>query len=287
VTGLEPARFAHALTLTLGTQTYELSGRVLLMGIISTTPELLSDRGRGEEIDTAAARAEALAAAGADIIDIGDVGVGPRGAVSAGEETDRIVSVIAAIAARIALPLSVTTSRAHVLDAAFEAGAVLGRDVSGFADPAYLAVAARRNGSVVAGHTGLAPRTGGSDPHDSDDDVVIEQYFHERLARAQAAGLTDDRVLFDTGLDVGRSAPQSVRLLAASGRLSGLGRPLLLSASHPGSVRDLLGAQEGSPTDATIAAIALGVTLGCRVVRVHDVEAARRICRTLEAVLAA
>jgi dihydropteroate synthase len=52
-------------------------------------------------------------------------------------------------------------------------------------------------------------------------------------------------------------------------------------------VRDLLGAQEGSPTDATIAAIALGVTLGCRVVRVHDVEAARRICRTLEAVLAA
>ena len=95
----------------------------------------------------------------------------------------------------------------------------------------------------------------------------MEGFLLERLANARAAGIGDDRVVFDAGLDLGKTTPQSIELLAASGRLAGHGPALLLSASNKGFLGDLLGLPVGRRQTATVAACALGVSLGCRVVR--------------------
>ena len=123
------------------------------MGILNRTPDSFYDRGATWDFDAFLRRADELVADGADLLDVGGVKAGPGPEVGEAEELDRVVPAIAALRARFDVPLSVDTWRASVLDAACDAGAVVGNDISGFADPDYLA---RRGG---------ARRDGRRDPH--------------------------------------------------------------------------------------------------------------------------
>jgi dihydropteroate synthase len=174
-----------------------------------------------------------------------------------------------------------------VAAAAFEAGAVLGNDISGFADDQYLPVAARAGASVVATHIRLAPRI--PDPHPEYTDVVadVSSFLLERAGRAAAAGVPAERIILDAGLDLGKTAEQSVALLRASDRLAGLGYPLLLSASNKTFLGRLLDLDIDKRANASLSAAALGVALGCRIVRAHDVRGTRRVCYLLAAIMEA
>src|SRR5882757_3086814 len=135
------------------------------MGILNRTPDSFYDRGATFALDDLVRRAETLVEEGADILDIGGVKAGPGPEVTEAEELDRVIPAIEAVHEAVDVPLSVDTWRAGVLDEACRAGAVVGNDISGFADPAYLAVAAARGASVVATHIRLAPRVPDPDPH--------------------------------------------------------------------------------------------------------------------------
>jgi dihydropteroate synthase len=183
--------------------------------------------------------------------------------------------------------LSVDTWRAAVARAAYTAGAVVGNDISGFADPDYLPAAARAGATVVATHIRIGPRIPDPDPEYEDVVGEVRGFLEERAARARAAGIGADQVVLDAGLDLGKTAAQSLELLRASAVLAGLGYPLLLSASNKPFLGVTLGLDIDSRQDASLAAAALGVSLGCRIVRAHDVAATRRVCDALAAVLEA
>jgi dihydropteroate synthase len=113
---------------------------------------------------------------------------------------------------------------------------------------------------------------------------AVSAFLVERANRATDLGLGPDRIVLDAGLDLGKTADQSLTLLRASGTLAGLGYPLLLSASNKtflGKVLDLEINQRGA---ASLGAAALGVSLGCRIVRVHDVAGTRHVCDSLAAI---
>jgi dihydropteroate synthase len=114
---------------------------------------------------------------------------------------------------------------------------------------------------------------------------ACEAYLIERLEQARDAGLADDQVILDAGLDLGKTTPQSLELLRASPRLASIGPCLLLSASNKGFLGDLFELKIDERREATMAALAVGVVGGCRILRVHDVRGACRISRTLEALL--
>jgi len=273
--------------LTLGARTYDLSTRALVMGICNRTPDSFYDKGATFEADALYRRAEQLVADGADIVDVGGVKAGPGPEVTEEEELDRVVPVIEGLAARIDVPLSVDTWRASVAAAAYEAGAVLGNDISGFADPGYLPAAAAAGAAVVATHIRLAPRVPDPEPHYDDVTDTVRRFLLERAARAEAAGIPADKVVLDAGLDLGKTADQSLELLRSSAELARLGHPLLLSASNKtflGRVLDLDIDQRG---EASLAATAIGVALGCRVVRVHDVAGTRQVVDALGALFEA
>jgi dihydropteroate synthase len=282
-------RPATTLQLALGDRLLDVTTRALVMGVLNRTPDSFYDRGATFELDDLLRRAEQIVDEGADLLDVGGVKAGPGPEVTAEEELDRVVPTVEALAARFDVPISVDTWRATVAEAAFAAGAVLGNDISGFADPRYLEVAANANASVVATHIRLAPRIADPDPLYPDDDVVaaVESYLRERIARAHAAGIDASRVVIDAGLDLGKSAAQSLELLRASDRLAAVGPPLLLSASNKTFIGALLGLGIGERRDASLAAAALGVARGCRIVRVHDVAGTRRVVDAIEQVLAA
>jgi dihydropteroate synthase len=273
--------------LALGSTTYDLTTRALVMGILNRTPDSFYDKGAYWDLDAFLARAERLVEEGAEVLDVGGVKAGPGPEVGEQEELDRVVPAVELVHQRFDLPISVDTWRASVAGAAFEAGASMGNDISGFADKEYLATAARARAAVVATHIRLRPRV--PDPEPEYDDVVTEvaDFLVDRAARAAAAGITSDRIVLDAGLDLGKTAQQSLALLRASDRLAGLGYPLLLSASNKPFLGQLLELGINSRGHASLAASALGVVRGCRIVRAHDVRGTRRVCDLLAAIMEA
>ncbi len=272
-----------ARTLDLAGRRYDLTHRALVMGILNRTPDSFYDKGATFELDKLWARAEQLVAEGADLLDIGGVKAGPGPEVTEPEELDRVVPVVAGLVARFDTPVSVDTWRASVARAAYAEGAVMGNDISGLADPDYAPAAAEHDAAVVVTHIRLQPRV--ADPDPQYDDVVadVAAFLTERARQARAAGVPAERIVLDAGLDLGKTAEQSLTLLRASQRLASLGFPLLLSASNKtflGKILDLDITERGA---ASIGAAALGISWGCRVVRVHDVLGT---CRARDALAA-
>lgn len=257
------------------------------MGILNRTPDSFYDQGATFGLDALLRRAETLATDGADLLDVGGVKAGPGPDVSESEELDRVVPTIEALVQRLGLPVSVDTWRATVLDEACRVGAVVGNDISGFGDPDYLAVAAKHDASVVATHIRLQPRV--PDPAPVYEDLLtdVRTFLVDRASRAEAAGLAREQISIDAGLDLGKTAVMSAILLRESDELASSGFALLLSASNKRFLGELLGLDVDDRRDASLAAVAYGVAHGARIVRVHDVAGTVRMCRTIEAVLAA
>lgn len=273
--------------LLLGGRRYDISRRALVMGILNRTPDSFYDNGATFGLDALLRRAESLVAAGADILDVGGVKAGSGPVVTLPEELERVVPSVKALVARFDVPISVDTWNATVAEAAYAAGAVLGNDISGFADPRYLEVAAAAGAAVVATHIRLRPRLDDPNPTYPDDDVVsaVEAFLLDRQHQALAAGIPRAAVILDAGLDLGKTTPQSLELLQASDRLAAHG-PLLLSASNKDFLGNLFSLAVTERNEASLAACAVGVGLGCRVLRVHDVAGTRAVVDTLAATFA-
>jgi dihydropteroate synthase len=257
------------------------------MGILNRTPDSFYDKGATFSLDALLERADQLVGEGADILDVGGVKAGPGPEVTEAEEMDRVLPAIEALHPRVDVALSVDTWRASVAAAAYGLGAVLGNDISGFSDPGYLPAAARAGASVVATHIRIGPRIPDPDPEYDDVVVSVRDFLADRAQRARSAGLGADQVVIDAGLDLGKTAAQSLDLLHATDALCALGYPVLLSASNKPFLGVTLGLDIDRRGDASLAAASIGVALGCRIVRAHDVFGTRRVCDALSAVFEA
>jgi dihydropteroate synthase len=269
----------------LGDEVHDLTTRTLVMGILNRTPDSFYDAGATYQLDALLRRADALVAEGADLLDVGGVKAGPGPEVGEEEELDRVLAPIGALHERFAVPISCDTWRATVLDAACEAGAVVGNDISGFGDPDYVLVAAKHRASVVVTHIRLRPRVPDPQPHYEDLVAEVAAFLLDRAAQAEAAGLAPEQIALDAGLDLGKTPAQSAVLLRESDALATLGYPLLLSASNKRYLGELLGLGIDERRAVSLASVAYGVAHGCRIVRVHDVAGSVQVCRTVEAIL--
>jgi len=271
--------------LDLGTTRFDITYRAVVMGILNRTPDSFYDQGSYFGFEDFLRKAEQLVADGADFLDVGGVKAGPGDEVSEQEELDRVVPAIEALRSRFDLPLSVDTWRASVAKSCFEAGACIGNDISGFADPEYLDVCSAAGASVVATHIRLAPRVPDPDPQYEDVVLSVCEFLADRAARARTAGIPRERIMVDAGLDLGKSELQSKILLRSSDALTSLGYPVFLSASNKRFLWTLLDVERGSAGDGTMAAHSLGIALGCRILRSHDVRNGRRVADSMAAIL--
>jgi dihydropteroate synthase len=139
----------------------------------------------------------------------------------------------------------------------------------------------------VATHIRLAPRV--PDPEPQYDDLLgtVCRFLVERARAAETAGLRPDQIVLDAGLDLGKTAAQSLLLLQESGQIAALGYPLLLSSSNKRFLGDVLGLEIGDRREASLTTTALGVARGCRIVRAHDVRGTKRVCAVIAAILEA
>lgn len=275
------------MELALGPHIFDITYRSLVMGILNRTPDSFYDRGQFWDLDAFYRLAESLVADGADLLDVGGVKAGPGPEVSESEELDRVVGVIDELHRRFDIPLSCDTWRASVAKAAYSVGAVLGNDISGFADPGYLEVAAAAGASVVATHIRLGPRVPDPEPHYEDVVKEVNSFLEHRAQRALDAGLSPNRIILDAGLDLGKTWEQSVVLLRHSSRLASLGFAVLLSASNKTFLGKMFDLEIDQRREIGHAAHALGIAGGCRILRAHDVKGARQVADVMAALLEA
>ena len=266
----------------------EGDGRPLVMGIINVTPDSFSDGGQlypDGHPDAAIAAGTQMAAAGAQILDVGGESTRPGSEpVSEDEELARVVPVVSGLAGS-GVPVSIDTMKPAVARAAVDAGAAVINDVSGAHDPDLLAVAAESSAAYVLMHTRGTPATM---PGLTDyDDVVAEVYefLAQGVDRCVAAGVPRERILVDPGIGFAKTPAQSFALMAALRQFTGLRCPVLVGASR----KRFLGtvAPQTSPPDRLAASLTCAVTAtlaGAAVIRVHDVAATVQAVATATAI---
>lgn len=261
--------------------------RTLVMGVLNVTADSFSDGGRYLNADAAIAHGRALAAAGADIVDVGGESTRPGAdRVDPAIEAERVAPVIAALAAE-GIVVSVDTMRAGVAAAAVEAGAAYVNDVSGGrADPDMGRVVAEAGLPWILMHWRPSNAAADGDRHFTHrvEDAggyrdVVAEVSGELLGQvdaAVAAGVDPDRIILDPGLGFAKTAEHNWALLHSLPTLIGLGFPVLVGASRKRFLGALLDdrAPEGRDT-ATAAISALSAAAGVWGVRVHDVAANR------------
>ena len=270
----------------------------LVMGVLNVTPDSFSDGGRFLDPRAAVAHAEAMAAEGADVIDVGGESTRPGALpVDPAEQVRRVVPVLRALRNRLPdVAFSVDTTRAEVAAAALAAGAHVINDVSaGREDPDMLALAARAGCPIVLMHMQGTPTTMQRNPTYSDVTAEVAQFLRERLAAATAAGVAPGRVLLDPGIGFGKTVGHTLELLRRTSELVRIGPPLVVGTSRKGFIGKVLGepradrAGGGSPDTSgrlfgTAATVAWVVGNGASIVRVHDVGPMAQVVRMMRSI---
>jgi len=267
---------AHEAVARLNTmlRAAEQSGRPLVMGIVNVTDDSFS--GDGLKGDSAAAidQAKAMAAAGADIIDLGAESTRPGAApVSFQQEIQRLVPVIEALRRDAPqLLLSVDTRNAATMRAVSVAGAHLINDISALSDEGSLGAAIRSGLPVVLMHMQGEPGSMQQSPRYDNVVAEVRDYLAQRIAACRAAGLSRERILIDPGIGFGKSVDHNLTLLQRLQALRVLGYPLLVGVSRKsfiGAVAREPEAQRRLP--GSVAAALWAAQQGAAILRVHDV----------------
>ncbi len=293
--GLEgmPLRSGH---LTLRGLTLAWGARTYVMAILNATPDSFSGDGLAGDVDRAVDAARAAIDAGADILDVGGESTRPGAdPVTADAEMARVVPVIAAIRARFETPISIDTSKAIVAAAALDAGADMINDVWGLrADPDLAGLTARRGVPVVVMHNRMTPanvevaaRIGPHYAGVSYADLVADvcRELLGSVAIARRAGIAESHVILDPGLGFGKTPAQNLELLDRAGAVRALGFPLLVGPSRKSFIGAVLDVPADQRTEGTAAAVAVAITRGADIVRVHDVAVMARVARMTDAIV--
>ncbi len=260
-----------------------------IMGVVNVTPDSFSDGGLHDSPDAAIAHGGRLAAAGAELVDVGGESTRPGAAPVAPEvERERALPVVAALAAA-GLAVSIDTRNAATMRAALAAGAAAVNDVSALAhDSGSLAAVAEAGCRAVLMHSAGDPRTMQDDPRY--DDVVLDvfDYLEDRVAACRAAGIPVGRLAVDPGIGFGKTPAHNMRLVESAAIFHGLGCPLLVGASRKSAIARIAGGAARDAGRRLPGSLALALAAwerGAQVVRVHDVEEtaqARALWRALD-----
>jgi dihydropteroate synthase len=258
----------------------DCAGRVLdltrprVMGVLNVTPDSFSGDGVGDDLARAIARARALEAAGAAIVDIGGESTRPGAApVSAQQECDRVLPVIEACVRELRVPISVDTRHAAVMRAAVRAGAGLVNDVRALRGPDALGAAAALEVPVILMHMQGTPADMQRDPHYGEVVAEVRDFLAARIAAAVAAGVPRARVLVDPGFGFGKTAAHNLTLLRHLRELAPPGIPLVVGLSRKSLIGHVTGAPMQERLAGSVALAALAVRAGAHLVRAHDVAA--------------
>jgi len=253
--------------------------------VLNVTPDSFSDGGRYLGVEAAVARAEEIEAEGADLLDLGGESSRPGSQpVPLDVELARVLPVLAALAGRIRIPISVDTTKAEVARRALGAGAAIINDISALRhDPEMADTVAKAQAGLILMHMQGTPAT--MQDHPAYTAVVEEvcDFLRSRVGAAVAAGIEVERIAIDPGFGFGKTSDHNLALLGGLPALRVLDRPIVMGPSRKSFVGGVLGRPVEEREWGTAAAVAVGVFQGAHVVRVHSVAQMKDVARVAQA----
>ena len=278
----------------------QLGPRTLVMGILNITPDSFSGDGilsRSDALQVAVEQARDFLANGADILDVGGESTRPGSQpVNAEEETERVISVIDELTKEFPDALiSIDTYKSNVAKAAFQAGAQLLNDVWGLrADPELASVAAASRVPMILMHNRSNPasvevraRLGnayiGSTYENLMEDVKRELLMSVELAIK--SGIEESRIILDPGIGFGKTREHNLELINRLDEIRALGFPVLLGPSRKSFIGFTLDLPADQRVEGTAATVAVGITRGADIIRVHDVKEMARVAKMTDAIV--
>jgi dihydropteroate synthase len=249
------------------------------MGVINTTPDSFSDggtlyRNAHLDIEQAMVRARDMAAAGAAILDIGGESTRPGAQpVSLQEEMDRVLPLVARVAAELPVVISVDTSTPELMREAARAGAGMLNDVRALTRPGALEAAASTGLSVCLMHMQGEPLSMQVAPHYRDVVTEVRDFLLDRVAACERLGIVREQLLLDPGFGFGKSVAHNMQLLHGLNQLAATGFPLVVGLSRKSMIGKLLGREMEQRLPAGLALAVMAVERGAAIIRTHDVAA--------------
>ncbi|MGB8166050.1 MAG: dihydropteroate synthase [Chthoniobacteraceae bacterium] len=266
--------------------TLEWPRRPLIMGIVNLVADSFSGDGI-VEIDRAVEHARGLVRDGADMIDIGAESARTnRSAISEEEEAAQLIRFIERWDGDALL--SINTWRPAVARAALAVGGHLLNDIGALPTDENARICAATGAALLIMHSIGEPKI--PHTHVGYDDIMVrlDEFFNEKLALAEATGLSRDAIALDPGIDFAKQRDDNLRIYRELDRLAKFDRPILLPVSRKTVIGEVLGIEKPADRDAgTVACIVPGMLRGAAIFRVHNVRAAAQTVRMIEAVEAA
>jgi dihydropteroate synthase len=264
----------------------DLGARTHVMGVLNVTPDSFSDGGHYFEATRAIAHGIEMERDGADMIDIGGESTRPYSEpITANEEMDRVIPVIAALSKEVGAPISIDTCKARVAREALRAGASIINDISALRfDPEMASVAAEAKVPVILMHMKGTPGDMQKNPVYQDLIPEILDFLKEALDRCAAAGIERDLTVVDPGIGFGKTFDHNLQIIQGLSRFHALDRPVLLGPSNKAFIGHILNREPYERDTGSMAAIAAGVMNGAHIVRAHTVKKAVETVRIIDAV---
>lgn len=270
---------------TIGARDFDFSRQVAVMAIVNRTPDSFYDGGRNFALEDAVAASLRAVADGADWVDIGGAPFAPGPALPVAEEIDRVVPVVEAVRAASDAVISVDTFHAEVARRGIAAGATVVNDTTGLSDPELAGVVADSEATLVITHSLASPRTQYPRPRYDDVAGEIAAFLQERVERAVAAGVPEERIVIDPGHDLNKNTRHTLELTRRLREITALGLPTLVALSNKDFIGETLDRPRAERLEGSLAAAVFCITQGARIVRVHEVPQTVAAVRMTEAIL--
>ena len=260
--------------------------RTLIMGILNVTPDSFYDGGMYLDTETAYARAKRLIEEGADIIDIGGESTRPGSdSVSIDTELNRILPILERLERNVTVPVSIDTTKAEVARQALEHGAGIVNDISALRnDPEMVEIIAEYNVPIVIMHMKGDPVGMQVNPYYKDVISEIKVFLKERIEWAVNHGIKEENIIVDPGIGFGKLPEHNLEILQRLNEFKELDRPILVGPSRKSFIGKILNADPEERLMGTAASVAVSVSNGADIVRVHDIKEMRQVVEVVQAI---
>ena len=268
--------------------TIEIKNKTLIMAVLNVTPDSFSDGGSYADVKCAVKNAMQMVEQGADIIDIGGESTRP-GAEKVSQETElkRVIPVIKSIRELSIVPISIDTTKSEVARQAIAAGADIINDISAFKmDPEMKNVALETGAGAMLMHMRGTPQTMQENLHYDDLIGEIKDYFKETIEELLSLAISKNALMIDPGIGFSKNAEQNLEIINKLDQFLDFEVPILLGTSRKSFIGKVLGLEHPAERIwGTAASIAIGISKGAAVVRVHDIKEMKQVSMLTDAIL--
>ncbi len=270
-------------TTRIGNTEFRWGERTYVIGICNLSPDSFSGDGLGNDIEAVVALAKRMVAEGADIIDVGGESTRPSAEPLPINDIDNelrlVIPVIERLVSEIPVPISIDTYKSGVASRALKAGAAMINDIWGLKrDPKLADLAAETDVPVI-----LMSNQRDAPCQDIMPEIISD--LERSIGLAVKAGVPEENIIIDPGLGFGKTHEQNLEIIRRLAELKSLGRPILLGSSRKALIGLVLDLPTDQRLEGTAATVAIGITNGADMVRVHDVKQMVRVCRMSDAII--